>query len=83
MATLTTSDDDSTFSMPSNAEMLSSIRNAILDITTTGQSYTIMGGRTFTAGSLDSLRKLETDYEQRIYEEQGFNGRTYGNFSQD
>jgi hypothetical protein len=72
---------DTDTAMPSDELMLARIRNAIADILTGAQSYTIFGSRQVTRANLGELRALEQQYERRVLMARGWNGRNVVDFS--
>ena len=85
MAKLEYKDPEATFKIATDEEMFADIQNAIQTILNTGASYSIVGGRSFSFASLDQLREMLADYEQRIEAARGnsgvYHGDTGGNYN--
>jgi len=85
MAKLEFKDPEGTFKIATDEEFLADINNAIQVIFNTGQSYSIVGGRTFTFASLGILREMKTEYEDKVLAARGetgvFHGDTGGNYN--
>lgn len=71
----------STVTVDDDQKMLSLVRQCIQDVFTLGQSYSIIGSRTWTAADLPELRKMETRYERRILLAAGATGRNLLDFT--
>jgi len=47
-------------------QMLARIQQALVDIFSTGQQYTVVGSRSFTLANIGELRSLEREYRKRV-----------------
>lgn len=65
----------------SNQQMVDMTGNAIAELVTGGQSYTMVGSRTVTRANLPELRATLAFYERRVSLEQGQSSRTLSDFS--
>lgn len=85
MAKLEYQDSNATFKIATDEEMYADILKAIQTILNTGQSYSIVGGRTFTFASLSQLREMAAEYKEAILAARGdsgvYHGDTGGNYN--
>lgn len=58
----------------SDEEMLARTRQAIADVLTGAQAYTIFGGRTVTRADLAELKRTEVFYSDRVLRAKGATG---------
>jgi hypothetical protein len=66
-----------------DAIMLAEAQRALRDVLATGQSYTIIGSRSFTQADIADLRKLVQMYERRVLTAAGFSGHNIANHDND
>lgn len=74
MATLKLKNPDGTFYIPTIQQKLADVEKAIETVLVVGQSYTIVGGRTFSFADLETLRELRAEYENEILADNGDTG---------
>lgn len=49
-----------------DAAMLAFVKQAIVEVLACGQSHALPGGRQWSGAELSTLRKLESEYQQRV-----------------